>query len=102
MSRLFRRLKLVALVTAIAGFASMSNSSPLAAAKRVGAPAGSLVEMEMRSTVGLLLDEIPAGALRDDAADHARHRGDAFWIEKAQRQIRLTNYRLVFRSGFYT
>jgi len=66
MSRLLSRLKLVALVTAIAGFALMSNSS-LLAAKQVGAPAGSLVEMEMRSTVGLLLDEVPAGALRDDA-----------------------------------
>ncbi|HEY1468344.1 MAG TPA: lysyl oxidase family protein, partial [Candidatus Acidoferrum sp.] len=27
---------------------------------------------------------------------------DSFWIAKAQRQLRLADYRLVFRSGYYT
>jgi hypothetical protein len=57
--------------------------------------------MQMQSTIGLLLDEVPAGALRNEAAKNALTAGSAFWIAKAQRQIRLANYRLVFRSGFY-
>src|SRR5271167_2737004 len=85
----------------LAGFADIVSSSP-AAAKPFKAAAGSQIDMEMRSTVGVLLDEIPTGALRDQAADDASQRGDAFWIAKAQRQIRLANYRLVFRSGFYS
>ena len=64
--------------------------------------AGALVEMQMQSTVGVLLDEIPAGALRDRAAETSRRVGEAFWIERAQRQIRLASYRLVFRGAYYT
>ena len=64
-------------------------------------PAGSLIQMQMQSTIGLLLDEVPAGALRNEAAKNALTAGSAFWIAKAQRQIRLANYRLVFRGGFY-
>jgi len=96
-----RLIPLVAIVTAFAGFAHIVSSSP-AAAKPFKAAPGSQIDMEMRSTVGILLDEIPPGALRDQAADDASQRGDAFWIAKAQRQIRLANYRLVFRSGFYS
>ena len=64
--------------------------------------AGSLVQMRMQSTVGLLLDEIPTGALRDAAAQTALQSGDDFWVARAQRQIRLADYRLVFRGGYYT
>jgi hypothetical protein len=92
------RLKSVALVWLLAFLAYVA--SPTAAA--ASGPAGSLVQMQMQSTVGLLLDEVPAGQLREEAADNAMAAGDAFWIAKAQRQIRLANYRLVFRSGFYT
>jgi hypothetical protein len=63
---------------------------------------GSLVQMQMQSTVGLLLDEIPDGPLRDAAAAQALAADDSFWIGKAQRQLRLADYRLVFRSGYYT
>jgi hypothetical protein len=49
-----------------------------------------------------LLDEVPTGELREAAAQTALQSGDDFWIEKAQRQIRLADYRLVFRSYYYT
>jgi len=89
------RLKSVALLVA----ALTCVGLPTAAAG-VTAP-GALVRMQMSSKVGLLLDEIPAGPLRDRAAETALSAGDAFWIEKAQRQIRLASYRLVFRGSYY-
>jgi len=73
----------------------------LPSAASAAAVAGSLVQMQTLSKVGLLLDEVPAGALRDRAAETAMLAGDAFWIEKAQRQIRLASYRLVFRGSYY-
>src|SRR5439155_23280694 len=71
---------------------TLSASSP---------PAGSHVQLDMQSTVGILLDEIPAGTLREQAAAEAAQHDDAFWTAKAQRQVRLANYRLVFRRFFY-
>ena len=64
-------------------------------------PPGAMIEMSMRSTVGVLLDEIPAGALRDRAAANALAKGPAFWLGRASRQVRLTSYYLVFRGSFY-
>src|SRR5258708_4235613 len=89
----------IAVVTILSSFGQMLISAP-ANAKPVKV-SGSQINMTMRSTVGILLDEIPAGALRDQAAATAIQRGDTFWIEKAQRQLRFANYRLVFRGGFY-
>ena len=86
---------LASLLLAIAGAALPTSAAP-------SKPAGSLVQMQMQSTVGLLLDEIPAGMLRYRASETARLSGDQFWIEKAQRQIRLASYRLVFRGSYYT
>jgi hypothetical protein len=62
---------------------------------------GSLIKMEMSSQVGVLLDEIPAGAQRDAAAAEALAKPSSFWIERAKRQVRLTYYRLVFRGLYY-
>jgi len=64
-------------------------------------PAGALITMQMTSTVGALLDEIPAGALREQAAANALAKGDDFWLPRARNQVRLTGYRLVFRSGYH-
>ena len=63
---------------------------------------GALVTMSMTSDVSVLLDEIPAGPMRDAAAADALAKPTSFWIEKAKRQIRLMNYRLVFRSQYHT
>lgn len=62
---------------------------------------GALIRLEMGSRVGVLLDEIPEGPLRETAAFEASHRGADFWTRRAKMQARLMTYRLVFRSGFY-
>jgi len=62
---------------------------------------GALISMSMNSTVGVLLDEIPAGALRDTAAANALAQGSDFWAARAARQTKLAYYRLVFRGEYY-
>ncbi len=63
--------------------------------------AGALVRMDMSSTVGVLLDDLPL-ANRDAAAAAALAQPASFWTDRATRQARLTYYRLAFRGGFYT
>jgi hypothetical protein len=81
--------------------------APLATSTRAQtAPAtdpGALISMTMKGTVGVLLDEIPAGPWRETAAQEALQKqgSDAFWVERAKRQVRLTFYRLVFRGFYY-
>ncbi|HWX92842.1 MAG TPA: hypothetical protein VNY29_09440, partial [Terriglobales bacterium] len=65
-------------------------------------PPGALVRMDMHTTVGVELDEIPAGPQREAAADWSLTRGKDFWIKRATEQVNLTYYRLVFRSFYYT
>ena len=62
---------------------------------------GALIRMHMDSTVGVLLDEIPAGPQRNSAATWALSRSHSFWEERAARQTRLTYYRLMYR-GYFT
>lgn len=62
---------------------------------------GALVKMEMSSQVAVLLDEFPAGALRETAAREALTAPASAWTERAARQVKLMSYRLVFRGGFY-
>jgi hypothetical protein len=76
----------------------LASASSFAA---TAAPAGALIQMKSTSTVGVLLDEIPAGALREQAAANALAKPAEFWIARARNQVRLMNYRLVFRSGFH-
>ena len=63
---------------------------------------GALIRMSMDSTVGVLLDELPAGPLREQAASNALAIGTDFWLARARRQLRLMNYRLVFRGAYYS
>lgn len=62
---------------------------------------GSLVEVGASSTVGVLLDEFPAG-IRDRVAAELIAMPSAFWIERAKQQLHLTDLRLIYRSGYYT
>src|SRR5215472_18813465 len=64
-------------------------------------PAGALIQMTSSSTVGVLLDEIPVGPLREAAAANALTKSSDFWIARAKDQVRLMSYRLIFRSGFH-
>src|SRR2546423_743902 len=63
---------------------------------------GALVRMDMASTVGVLLDEIPAGPQREAAAANALAEPASFWEARARTQVRLTSYRLVFRAQYYS
>lgn len=63
--------------------------------------AGALIQMTSSSTVGVLLDEIPAGPLREAAAANALAESSDFWIARAKDQVRLMSYRLIFRGGFH-
>jgi hypothetical protein len=64
---------------------------------------GALISMTLKGTVGVLLDEIPQGEWREEAAGNALQKqgDDPFWVERAKRQARLTYYRLIFRGSFY-
>ncbi|HTM20368.1 MAG TPA: hypothetical protein VL172_07675, partial [Kofleriaceae bacterium] len=63
---------------------------------------GALIQMQLRSTVGVNLEDIPAGALREAAAAGALSQPASFWTDRAARQTRLTYYRLVFRGDYYS
>lgn len=64
-------------------------------------PSGALIQIMSNSTVGVLLDEIPAGPLREAAAANALAEPNEFWIARAKDQVRLMSYRLIFRSGYH-
>src|SRR5262245_44805721 len=62
---------------------------------------GALIQMGRDGAVGVLLDEIPAGPMRDAAAAEALAQSAAFWKDRAARQTRLTQYRLMYRRMFH-
>src|SRR5262249_56345142 len=66
-----------------------------------GVDPGALIKADMTSQVAVLLDEIPAGALRDAAAANAMAQPDSAWVDRAARQTKLSYYRLVFRGSYY-
>ena len=59
-------------------------------------PEGALIAITMQSQVGVLLDEIPE-EMRDRVAETLLNETADFWITRAQRQVKLTTYRLNFR-----
>jgi hypothetical protein len=61
---------------------------------------GALVSVSINSSVGVLLDEVPA-AMRDRVAQALLAKPASFWTARAHRQLNLTAYRLVFRQAFY-
>ena len=61
---------------------------------------GALIKVTMRSTVGVVLDEVPA-VMRDAVAASYRQMPHTFWQDRAQRQIEHTIYRLTYRGFFY-
>ena len=87
---------LAAVLVALAGCGGLDEPDVAEAKKDPGA----LVETSMSSTVGVLLDEIPA-SMRDRVAASLIAKPQSFWVTRARNQIRLTTYRLVFRQYFY-
>jgi hypothetical protein len=61
---------------------------------------GALVRVTAKSQVGVLLDEVPE-ASRDRIAQALLGKPEAFFVERAKRQLALASYRLNFRSSFY-
>ena len=61
---------------------------------------GALVSVSTDSTIGVLLDEIPS-SIREDLASDLLKKSNNFWVERAKTQLRLANYRLVYRTDFY-
>ena len=92
--RLLGRVFIGLLCTAVVRVASPAQTSQ-------SSPAGALIQITSSSTVGILLDEIPAGPLREAAAANALAEPNDFWIVRAKDQVRLMSYRLIFRSGFH-
>ena len=86
------------LALALATFAGTTRAQTMPASDP-----GALISMTMKGTVGVLLDEIPVGEWREEAAENALQKqgADPFWVERAKRQVRLTYYRLVFRGSYY-
>jgi hypothetical protein len=84
------------------GLSGASGGSTLGTSSQALSDPGALIKEEMDGTVGVLLDEIPAGCERDAAAAHLLAQGNDFWTDRAGTQIFLTNYRLVFRTFYYT
>jgi hypothetical protein len=84
---------------ALVGFALGSCSSGPGSSNSTQDP-GALVSVSIPSTVGVLLDEVPA-AMRDRVAQAMLAKPTSFWNARAQRQLNLTTYRLVFRQAYY-
>jgi Lysyl oxidase len=99
MSILIRNRGLICLALGVTAFVLLPSKARAQSAST--APPGALIRMDMNTTVGVLLDEIPSGAQRDAAADWALSQDEDFWENRAATQVNLTFYRLVFRSFYY-
>jgi len=61
---------------------------------------GALVRVSIASQVGVLLEDLPAGADRDRAATEALAQPEAFWLARARMQLSATRLRLTYRRWF--
>ena len=89
------------LAASIAALCSSVPVTPLTGiAQAVDAP-GAIINVELKTKVGVLLDEVPAGRLRDGAAADALGQDNAFWKARARNHVKLNYYRLVYRGLIY-
>jgi len=98
-SRMFQhppRLTVWLLVTC-----SLIHVPPLRSLSAAEQAPGALIHVTMRSTVGVVLDDIPVD-LRDQVAASYLQMPSTFWQERANRQIEHTLYRLIYRNFFYS
>jgi hypothetical protein len=95
-----RTLTFVGLVATAATVCWVSATPLTGIARASGAP-GALIKVDLRTKVGVLLDEVPAGRLRDAAAADALGQDDAFWRDRAHNHVKLNYYRLVYRGLIY-
>ena len=64
-----------------------------------GKPIGALVQVDLSSQVGVVLDDLPA-AKRADVAQWLLSQGTDYWKARAIRQITLAYYKLNFRNYY--
>jgi hypothetical protein len=77
-----RRTRMFAWLVATAATVSSASAAPALTGIAAAAP-GAIVKVELRTKVGVLLDEVPAGRLRNAAAADALGQDDAFWRGRA-------------------
>lgn len=65
-------------------------------------PAGGLVRASIDTSVGVLLDDLPAGPVRESVASAVISESDDFWLDRARAQLNLGHYyRGTFERYFY-
>jgi oligopeptide/dipeptide ABC transporter ATP-binding protein len=89
------------LAASIAALCSSAPVTPLTGIAQAVAAPGAIIEVELKTKVGVLLDEVPAGRLRDGAAADALGQDNAFWKARARNHVKLNYYRLVYRGLIY-
>ncbi len=97
------RTPLMALAACGSSGASPDGGGPIDAPSTIdaGLPStGAIINLSMDSTVGVLLDEVPA-SMRDRVAAALIAEPASFWTTRAANQTKLIAYRLVFRAQFY-
>src|SRR5438874_10983832 len=97
-----RGTAVLAVMLSACGGTESSSLSTRPRSTEVTGDSGALVKLEMNSTVGVLLDDIPAGAVRDAAAAEILNQTNAFWTARAQTQVKLNYYRLVLRQLYWS
>src|SRR6266850_4689892 len=76
-----RRTPMFVWLVATAAAVCWAPATPLTGMAPAVGDRGAIIKVELRTKVGVLLDEVPAGRLRDDAAADALGQDDAFWRE---------------------
>jgi Lysyl oxidase len=69
------------------------------AATEAKAPKPAVIKVNVKSTVGILLDDAPDAEARGQAL--LAKKDDAGWIQRAERQLRLVENRLYYRGSYY-
>jgi len=101
MRRAWIAVAVVAVAAVWAGGSLALNDSGRGGETTSSQAPGALVRTSLASEVGVVLDEIPT-SMRARVASALVGKPKSFWIERAKAQLRLTTYRLVYRSSFYT
>jgi len=101
MPRAWAAAAVVVVVAAVSAGGSLALNDSKRGGKTSSQAPGALVRTTLASEVGVVLDEIPR-SMRARVGSALVGKPTSFWVERAKAQLRLTTYRLVYRSSFYT
>jgi hypothetical protein len=96
---MWRRVVVLGGLSLFASMASCADEPPVGEAES-GLALGALIDIKLTSTVGIVLDEISPPERARVLAYYAAQ-PEAFWTQRAKRQVEATLYRLVYRNFFY-